>query len=168
MRLQASIADYRADIQIADEGSRLCADLDGRRYEIEVRELGPGRYLFTSAGRVYECRVAESPQSGKPIEVSVGAARYAITLTDPKRLRGSSGTALQDLAAARIVAPMSGKIVRLLVQVGDEVEAGAGVVVVEAMKMQNEMKTPKAGVVVALNVKAGATVNGGDVLAVIE
>jgi biotin carboxyl carrier protein len=63
---------------------------------------------------------------------------------------------------------MPGKVVRLLVDVGAQVEAGAGIVVVEAMKMQNEMKSPKAGVVTALNAEAGSTVNAGDVLAEIE
>jgi biotin carboxyl carrier protein len=63
---------------------------------------------------------------------------------------------------------MPGKIVRVLTAAGTEVEAGAGIVVVEAMKMQNEMKSPKAGRVAAVHVKEGATVNGGDVLAVIE
>jgi biotin carboxyl carrier protein len=63
---------------------------------------------------------------------------------------------------------MPGKVVRVLVQVGAQVEAGAGIVVVEAMKMQNEMKAPKAGAVVAINAAVGATVNAGDVLAVIE
>jgi biotin carboxyl carrier protein len=63
---------------------------------------------------------------------------------------------------------MPGKIVRVLVQAGDKVEAGAGIIVVEAMKMQNEMKAPKAGAVVSINADEGATVNAGDVLAVIE
>jgi biotin carboxyl carrier protein len=63
---------------------------------------------------------------------------------------------------------MPGKVVRLLVAEGAEIEAGAGVVVVEAMKMQNEMKAPKSGKVVSLNASPGATVNAGDVLAIIE
>jgi biotin carboxyl carrier protein len=63
---------------------------------------------------------------------------------------------------------MPGKIVRVLVEVGAQVETGTGIVVVEAMKMQNEMKSPKAGVVVSINAETGATVNAGDVLAVIE
>jgi biotin carboxyl carrier protein len=63
---------------------------------------------------------------------------------------------------------MPGKVVRVLVAKGESVEAGAGIVVVEAMKMQNEMKAPKAGTVATLNVEVGTTVNGGDVLAVIE
>jgi len=63
---------------------------------------------------------------------------------------------------------MPGKIVRVLVEVGARVEAGAGIVVIEAMKMQNEMKSPKAGVVVSINAETSATVNAGDVLAVID
>jgi len=58
--------------------------------------------------------------------------------------------------------------VRVLVRVGEQVAAGAGIVVVEAMKMQNEMKSPKSGILVTLNVEAGATVNAGEVLAVVE
>ena len=63
---------------------------------------------------------------------------------------------------------MPGKVVRVQLEAGASVEKGAGVVVVEAMKMQNEMKSPRAGVVVSINVKPGDTVNAGDVLAVVE
>ena len=63
---------------------------------------------------------------------------------------------------------MPGKVVRVLVEVGSQVKAGDGIIVVEAMKMQNEMKSPKAGTVIAVNVQTGATVNGGEVLAAIE
>ena len=61
-----------------------------------------------------------------------------------------------------------GKVVRVQVEAGASIEKGMGIVVVEAMKMQNEMKSPREGVVVSINVKAGDTVNAGDVLAVIE
>jgi biotin carboxyl carrier protein len=63
---------------------------------------------------------------------------------------------------------MPGKVVRVMVEAGAEVAAGDGIVVVEAMKMQNEMKSPRAGKVLTVNVEVGTTVNGGDVLAVIE
>ncbi len=69
---------------------------------------------------------------------------------------------------AQIVAPMPGKVVRVQVEAGTAVEKGVGVIVVEAMKMQNEMKSPRAGIVVAVNVKPGDTVNAGDVLAVLD
>ena len=63
---------------------------------------------------------------------------------------------------------MPGKVVRLMVREGNEVEAGAGVAVVEAMKMQNEIKSPKKGTVQKILISEGATVNAGDVLAIVE
>ena len=66
------------------------------------------------------------------------------------------------------MAPMPGKVVRLLCAAGDQVTAGQGVAVVEAMKMQNEVQSPKAGQVLELRVREGQTVNAGEVLAVIE
>ena len=68
----------------------------------------------------------------------------------------------------KITAPMPGRLGSILVNIGDEVEAGAGVAVVEAMKMQNEMKARQAGKVVAIHAKEGATVAAGDVLVTIE
>jgi biotin carboxyl carrier protein len=63
---------------------------------------------------------------------------------------------------------MPGRVVRVLVEAGDEVEEGQGVVVIEAMKMQNELKSPKAGRVVRLGAAVGDTVGSGDVLVVVE
>ena len=68
----------------------------------------------------------------------------------------------------KIVAPMPGKVVRVLVKEGAEVEAGQGVVVVEAMKMQNELKSPKQGTVQKVIAVEGANVNAGDVLLIVE
>jgi biotin carboxyl carrier protein len=168
MKLHAVIADYQASIQIADDGTRVCAEIDDRRYELDVHESGPNNYLIVSNGQVFDCRVEGDPESGKPLEVVVGTTHCAVTLTDPKRLSSAASASAHGDDAARIIAAMPGKVVRILVEVGSQVEAGAGIIVVEAMKMQNEMKSPRAGAVVALNVKAGATVNRGDVLAVIE
>jgi biotin carboxyl carrier protein len=172
MKLQATIADYQTDIQagvqIWDEGRRAIAEIDGRRYTLEVHESSPRGYLFISQGRVFECRVEGRPESGKEIGVIVGTIGYAVTIMDPKRLRSATSASAHGDDAARIVASMPGKVVRVLVAVGAQVKAGDAIIVVEAMKMQNEMKSPKAGTVVALNVQTGATVNGGDVLAVIE
>ncbi len=63
---------------------------------------------------------------------------------------------------------MPGKVVRVLVAEGNEIEAGAGVLVVEAMKMQNEVKSPKKGIIQKILVSEGATVSAGDVLAIVE
>src|SRR5262249_55947890 len=91
-----------------------------------------------------------------------------IKIIDPKRLRSAQNSGGHHHGVAEIVAQMPGKVVRVHVELGTPVEKGAGVIVVEAMKMQNEMKAPRAGLVVSVNVKPGDTVNAGDVLAVLE
>jgi len=167
MKLQASLGDRPATVELRREGNRVFADVDGRRYELDIRESSE-RLLLINQGRVFQCRIDGAADSGKPFEVWVGTSSYAITLADPKRLRGAANDAGHGDGAARITAPMPGKVVRILVQTGDVVEPGSGIVVVEAMKMQNEMKSPKAGTVTSIAVSVGSTVNGGDVLAVIE
>lgn len=168
MKLHTTIADSQIEIRIRDEGSRVFAEIDDRRYELDVHGSAAGSYLMIADGLVFDCRVEGLPESGRRIDVVVGTARYSVTLTDPKRLRSAAGLVGHGDDVARIVAPMPGKVVRVLVAVGDQVNAGAGIVVVEAMKMQNEMKTPKAGKVAAMSAEVGATVNAGDVLAVVE
>ena len=168
MKLRATINDYQTDIQIRDDGACVFAEIDGRQYELDVHESGLNDYLLISNGRVFNCRIEGRPESGKAIEVIVGTTHCALTLTDPRRLSSTVSASAHGEAAARIIAPMPGKVVRVMVGVGAKVAAGAGLIVVEAMKMQNEIKSPKAGTVIALNTQTGATVNGGDVLAVVE
>ncbi len=168
MKLQATIDDFQTELDLRIEGSRIKAELAGRSYELEVVQKHDRRVLMLRNGRVFDCRVDGDVISGAPLEVSVGTRQYQLVLTDPKRLRSAAVVGAHAGGAARILAPMPGKVVRVLVEAGAQVEAGVGIVVVEAMKMQNEMKSPKAGVVASINVEIGVTVNGGDVLAVIE
>lgn len=168
MKLDAAIANTSLRVDIRRDGRRVSANLDGRHYELMVDSKGPGSYLIISDDAVFDCRVDPVEKSGDALDVSVGSEQFRVVLTDPKRLRGARTAAGHADEAARIVAPMPGKVVRILVEAGASVEAGAGIVVVEAMKMQNELKTPKAGTVTSLHAQVGATVNGGDVLAVIE
>jgi len=168
MKLTAEIAGEKHELVIEHDGTRVLARIDERHYELEARASQPGVYLLLSEGFVYDCRVHHPGAKRETAEVTVGNHAYTVNLADPKRLRGgqSAGTPLDG--TAQIVAPMPGKVVRVLVEAGAEVEAGAGLVVVEAMKMQNEMKSPKAGKVSSVNVTTGATVNAGDVLVVVE
>src|SRR5229473_8201795 len=119
MKLHATIAGSQIDIQIRGEGSHINAEIDGRPYELKVRESRSSRVLLILNGEVFDCRVEGRAESGKEVEVSVGTARFAVTLTDPKRLRGASGASGHADEAARIVAPMPGKVVRVLASVGD-------------------------------------------------
>jgi biotin carboxyl carrier protein len=171
MKLKAQLSGTEHEISIALVDDSAVADIDGRHYEIDVRELAYGEYLLRSASNVYKCRVEwkrEQLFSGGFFRVVLRRQNYGVAITDPKRLRSGQGSAAHQTGAAEIVSPMPGKIVRILVSAGATLEAGAGVIVVEAMKMQNEMKAPKAGVVVSINTEEGATVDAGEVLAVIE
>ena len=168
MKLDATIGELRSALDLRDEGERVFAEIDGRPYQFDLQQAGPGRYVLFSEGQVFECRVEGVPDSGKAVEVFVGSRQFPVTLSDPKRLRGTASAAAHADEAARIIAPMPGKVVRVLVEDGAHVEPGDGILVVEAMKMQNEMKSPKAGKVSALKIQSGDTVNAGDVLAIVE
>jgi biotin carboxyl carrier protein len=168
MKLTAEIETEKHALDLKREGNRVVAELDGRRYEFVLREPEAGIYLLILDDEVYECRVERDAVERTLLHVHAANSTYDIRLTDPKRLRAGQGAGAQADGAAQVVAPMPGKVVRVLVEQGASVEAGEGLVVVEAMKMQNEMKSPRAGRVSELHASAGATVNAGDVLVVIE
>ena len=168
MKLKARIGDREENLILKVEDGRVSADIDGRVYNLEVREPLPGSYLFFYGNDVHECLVSERPKSKNDFDVSLRGRNYAVTIVDPKSLRSGQNSDRHHHGVAEILAPMPGKVVRVQLEAGANVEKGAGIVVVEAMKMQNEMKSPRAGVVVAINVKPGDTVNAGDVLAVVE
>lgn len=144
--------------------------VDSRTIEIDseqlsaVTEVEPGVYSLVLDGASYEIRVIETAQG---LSAEVAGRRFAVEVCNPRDTsrgaRASVGSGRQKVAA-----PMPGKVVRILVNVGDSVEAGQGLVVVEAMKMQNEMKSPKEGRVTRIKVDEGATVGPGEVLLVIE
>lgn len=151
MKLKAIIGEREEDVVLELDGGRVSARIGPRSYDLEVREIEFGFYLFFLGNRVREFRVNDT-----------------IKIIDPRRLRSGHNSSGHHHGVAQIVAPMPGKVVRVQVEAGTAVEKGAGVIVVEAMKMQNEMKAPRAGMLVSVNVKPGDTVNAGDVLAVLE
>lgn len=171
MRLKAQIAGASHEVTLNQKSDRAVVEVDGRPYDLEIRELAPGEYLVVDGPSVFKCRVErkhDRTSPGELFEVMLRGRNYEVSVIDPKRLRSGQSAGAHHHGAAEIVSPMPGKIVRVLVEAGAQVEAGAGVVVVEAMKMQNEMKAPKAGTVISINAEEGATVSAGDVLAVIE
>jgi biotin carboxyl carrier protein len=115
-------------------------------------------YSILVDGASYELRLGAD-------EVFVNGRRFAVETNSGWRRRGSGAG---GEGRANIIAPMPGKVVRVLVEVNQEVEAGQGIAVVEAMKMQNDMKAPRAGRVASISVKPGDSVNAGAVLATIE
>ena len=166
VKLKAVIDEREVEIIVKVEGGRVSAEVDGRVYDLQFREPEPDNFLFYAGTEVHECRV--NAKTEDTFEVSIRGRSYAMRIEDPKRLRSGQNSDRHHHGVVEIRAPMPGKVVRVQVEAGAEVEKGAGVVVVEAMKMQNEMKAPRDGVVVSINAKPGDTVNAGDVLAVIE
>jgi biotin carboxyl carrier protein len=116
-------------------------------------------------GKAYDIK-RELTTSG--LNIWVGTTRYAVQIRDPRSLRRRKDGAGDDLSPKELVAPMPGKVVRILVSEMTEVEAGQGIVIVEAMKMQNEIKSPKKGILQKLFAAEGSNVNAGDVLAIVE
>ncbi len=153
---------HRLELEKVDAGWK--CRLDGK--EVHVDAVLPRRDVLSLLvdGHAYEVK---REQTATDLHLWVGSTRFAAEVRDPRSLR-SRIRAGDDHGPKKIVAPMPGKVVRLLVRDGDEVEQGAGVAVVEAMKMQNEIKSPKKGFVQKILVSEGAAVNAGDVLAIIE
>jgi len=154
-----------AEIDLRRSGSECRFRIDGGSERMaDVCHAEPGVYSVLMEGRSYEARVEAA--GGRTVVV-IDGHRFELDVRDPRRLARRSVSAG---AAGRqtITAPMPGKVVRLLAAAGDMVEAGQGILVVEAMKMQNELRAPKAGRVAALHARQDATVSAGEVLAIIE
>jgi biotin carboxyl carrier protein len=153
---------YRLDLNRAD--GRWSCRLDGRDVELDT-VLARLDVLSVRVGNMaYEVK---SERVANEWHLWVGGTRFAVEVRDPRSLRGRA-RAGDDQGPRKILASMPGKVVRLLVREGDQVETGAGLAVVEAMKMQNEIKSPKKGTVQKILVSEGAAVNAGDVLAIVE
>jgi len=166
MKLQAEVDGTTSEVEVRRDGERLVARVDDREYELEISEPEPGIFLLKHSGRIFNTFALER-RDGKS-EVSVNGKSYGVQLSDPKGLRGSGIEHLHDDGLVEIKTAMPGKVVRILTAVGETVEKGSGVIVVEAMKMQNEMRSPKDGVIKEIRVLEGGTVNAGEVLVVIE
>lgn len=166
MKLHAEISGKNHEIEVQRKGLMVLADIDGRKIEAEVSQLEPGVFLIKREGRIFEVSVSRG--GGVTTSVRVDANEFEVKLYDPKRLRGVAGDDGHAAGPAEIKTAMPGKVVRLLVEVGAEVEKGDGIVIVEAMKMQNELKAPKAGMIKEIRVTAGTTVAAGETLATIE
>ena len=168
MKLNAELAGNQHEIEIRREAAKVFAHVDGREYELTVSQPEPGMYVVNHSGKVHEISV--SPDAGTPgsANVRVGSNEFAIRITDPKRLRSAAGADAFGDGPAEIKTAMPGKVVRVLVAAGADVEKGDGVVVVEAMKMQNELKAPKSGVIKEIRVAEGSTVAAGETLATVE
>jgi biotin carboxyl carrier protein len=169
LKLEVWIDGRTSRLEVSGNGFRYARDGgEAIEHEFSATPLTPGSWSVLIGGRSYTVIASPTLTGGAGAsEVIVNGRAFAVEVFDPREMRArrsaGAGEGRQNIAAM-----MPGKVVRVLVTQGDAVEAGQGLIVVEAMKMQNEMKTPKAGRVIEVKTKPDATVAAGEVLMVIE
>ena len=163
MKLSVKVRDRVHEVFVTRQDGHYVVEIDGHRHEVDSHKLENNFYSFITDERSYEVSVE---RDGDTYKVRRGAAQLDVTISDPSRQARDA----RAVAAGpeKIVSQMPGKVVRVLVAEGDEVEAGAGLIVVEAMKMENEIVTEKGGKVTKVAVAPGEAVESGALLLVIE
>jgi biotin carboxyl carrier protein len=139
-------------------------ETEGHVLSGNARRLGEGVWsLVTSAGQQAEARIERTPDGG--MRVRIGAVTFEFDLLDELTARALLATGGRAVRKAKhVAAAMPGRVLRVLVAAGDAVTAGQPLVVLEAMKMENEVKSPQDGVVSGVAVAAGQPVGAGEVL----
>ena len=167
MKIDLNFDGARRSVELTSSGgepSRVTATIDGRQVEADAIKISPGVYSILLGGRSFEVRV-ETLAEGMVLHTA--GREHRVDIVDPRSWRRSRGGKIDLAGRQQVSAPMAGKIVRVLIAEGQQVESGQGLLVVEAMKMQNEIRSPKTGTVERLSAREGETVNAGEILAVI-
>lgn len=168
MKLEIELGGRVRTIEISPDSARAngrvhCA-IDGRDFAADAIEVAPGIYSILIEGASFEARVEPDTMG---LRITIAGREYAVQIRDPRQWRRNRGASIEAEGSQRVVAPMPGKVVRVLVKAGEAVEAGKGILVVEAMKMQNEVRSPKSGKIERVLVSEGQAVSAGEALAVV-
>lgn len=153
-------------VELEPEDGRWKISMDGHAVDADVAAIDRHAVSVLLDGHSYTVQITETPDGMLKLETAL--EEFTAAVADPRawRRRRHGGVEAQGLQP--VAAPMPGKVIRVLVGAGDKVEAGQGLIVVEAMKMQNEIRSPKRGTVERLSARAGQTVTAGEVLCVIS
>jgi biotin carboxyl carrier protein len=155
--------NYRLALQRA--GACWQCQLDGREVPVDAVLARHDVLSLLIEGKAYEIK---RERTATDLHLWVGRVRYAAELRDPRSLRSRKGGPGDDTGPRKLIAPMPGKVIRILLQEKATVEPGQGILVMEAMKMQNEIKSPRKGTIQKILATEGSNVNAGDVLAIVE
>jgi len=167
MKWNMEIDGTKRELERASSAGRELWRIDGGATEADAVKVARNVYSILIDGESYEARVEAIAGKESGLRVVVAGREYAVRVFDPRQWRRYRGSAVEAEGRQAVVAPMPGKVVRVLVKAGDTVNAGEGVAVVEAMKMQNEVRAPKSGTVDQVSVREGQTVGAGEVLAIV-
>ncbi len=166
MKFEVRIDGRASIVELARDGDHWQISIDDRAVDADAFEIAPGIFSILLNGKSYEVRATPTPTGA--LSLQTAHQEFTAEIIDARAWRGRRHGAIEAEGRQQILAPMPGKIIRVLVQTGEKVEAGQGLLVVEAMKMQNEIRSPKSGTVERLLVKEGQPVNAGEILAWID
>ncbi len=171
MRAQLLVNGRLRVVSIERSGQALAVTVDGHEHVVDVARLDATTYVLRdhATGRSHQAGIATTGvRDEMAVHLRDGVVPVQVSRAGrPGRAAGTDAPEL-DMGTRSIAASMPGKVVRVLVAEGDAVTARQGVVVVEAMKMENELRTPKAGRVVAVHAREGMLVEAGRILIVVE
>lgn len=139
--------------------------LDGREMFVGVAQAGENRLSLIRDGKCFEVRRANG---GGNLQVFVASKVFEVAVRDPRSLGNRKPTPAGEAGPQKVIASMPGKVVRVLAVEGEKISAGQPILVMEAMKMQSEVRSPKAGTLTKLHARAGNNANAGDLLAIVE
>ncbi|HKB24164.1 MAG TPA: biotin/lipoyl-containing protein [Methylomirabilota bacterium] len=166
MKFAATLGDAVEIVEVTGERGRYRVTLGGEVWEVDARLTAQGIYSLLIAGVSH---VADVTDRDGACVVDVGDETYVIRVEEQTRyVIRTRGGAAGGRAHQTLVAPLPGKITHVAVRPGDTVAAGDTLLVIEAMKMENELRAGAPGTVAEVRVRAGQTVNAGDVLLIID
>ena len=167
MAFVAKLGEQTYTVEIEETGKGLYrVSVDGNEFFVDGKKTGRTNYSLIVDNRSFEIEVDNAEDEYR---VLVDGRNYHVNLVDERRVRvGGTQSDLQLQGRQRVSVPMPGKVIEVLVSEGDNVEKGQGLVIVEAMKMENEVRSPITGEVKEIKVRAGDAVEGGAILIVIE
>ncbi len=167
MRYVATLDGAEHEIEVEELSAESCAiRLGERRFEADLRQVGPASFSVLLGDRSFDFDVV---RDGDELVVASRTGATRLTLVDAARRALRAGTRRREVSGrVEMKAAMPGRVVNVMVVAGDGVKRDQGVLILEAMKMENEVKSPKDGKVVEVKVVAGQTVEKGELMIVIE
>jgi biotin carboxyl carrier protein len=162
VRFHATADGRTLGVEVRGENGRYTVLLDGKPLEVDLVDTAPSFASLIVDGCIHEVAIERRPGGYR-----VHFASDTVTVDLEDAARGAATPAHRPAGPARLTAPMPGRVVRVLVEAGKDVEAGQGLVVVEAMKMENELRALRAGRVTEIAVREGQTVETGALLVVV-
>ena len=166
MQYDVDVNGQRRQVTIQRTTTGFVVQLDGKEWQVDATRVNPHAWSLLVGHASHEVALAPDPASGQ-LAVHVDGIPVGVGINSRRRW-GRTDHAAAGSGPQRLTAPMPGKVVRILVQVGDTVQARQPLAVIEAMKMENELRAVRGGVVTDVQAKEGQSVDAGALLLIVS